>query len=116
MQALNTRAQLLHAMPESLHEVSAQALFRRHHGLSGNALKVLGLCQLEADLLRACGGLPLALQVIGGALFCGVSEVGHLAVGATNEHQATSHTVKLWQVGMMNVHLGLDEEIVCAHC
>jgi hypothetical protein len=46
----------------------ARQMFRQYHSLDQQQLLQLNLHTLEGELLQACSGLPLALQVIGGAL------------------------------------------------
>jgi invasion protein IalB len=43
-------------------------LLRHQHHLTEEQLREWGLLQAEQELQDACSGLPLALQVIGGAL------------------------------------------------
>jgi hypothetical protein len=50
-----------------LDKVPARQLFRRAAGLEGGL--AASLCGLEEEMLRICGGLPLALQLLGGQLF-----------------------------------------------
>ena len=76
---------LLHHSMETLDTASALQVFRQCHGFTGQQLQQLGLCELEQQLLQACSGLPLALQVIGGAL-------------CEEEDTSAADTYKLWQV------------------
>lgn len=70
MQALTKPpgAGLLHYAVAPLDKAASQQLLRQHHGFSEQQLHELDLCAIEEKLLAACSGLPLALQVIGGAL------------------------------------------------
>ena len=51
-----------------LGEGPARTLFRRAAGLEGG-LDDATLQRLEEAILRVCGGLPLALQLLGGQLY-----------------------------------------------
>eukprot|EP00878_Enallax_costatus_P014721 GHUV01015400.1.p1 GENE.GHUV01015400.1~~GHUV01015400.1.p1 ORF type:complete len:282 (+),score=66.62 GHUV01015400.1:158-1003(+) len=105
--ALARSTQLVHAMPVVLSTAASKALLRSHHGLSEQHLDALGLSQLEGDVLQACGGWPLALQVIGGALFYG-DEVCCSAGGAVDKHQPTTQITQQWKEVHDNfVHRGI---------
>jgi hypothetical protein len=59
--------QLHHAMVEVLDEVASRQLFRQSAGLRGDP--EASLREVEAAILAACGGLPLALCLIGSQLY-----------------------------------------------
>jgi hypothetical protein len=65
---------------EPLAAGAARRLFRQAAGLG--AAPEAGLQEVEGDILRACGGRPLALQHMGGSL-CGRSDAASWRVRRT---------------------------------
>jgi hypothetical protein len=59
--------QLHHAKVDVLDEVASRQLFRQSAGLRGNLEAALQ--EVEAAVLKACGGLPLALRLMGGQVY-----------------------------------------------
>jgi hypothetical protein len=59
--------QLHHAMVEVLDEAASRQLFQQSAGLRGDPEAALQ--EVEAAILSACGGLPLALRLMGGQLY-----------------------------------------------
>jgi hypothetical protein len=59
--------QLHHAMVEVLDGAASRQLFRQSAGLRGDLEAALQV--VEAAILAACGGLPLALRLMGGQLY-----------------------------------------------
>jgi len=58
------KSKLLFHNLQPLDEQASRTVFRQYHRL-GEQVAVLQLDGLETKLLEACGGLPLALQVVG---------------------------------------------------
>jgi hypothetical protein len=59
--------QLHHHMVDVLDEAASRQLFRQKAGLGGDLEATLQ--DVEAAILTACGGLPLALRLMGGQLY-----------------------------------------------
>jgi len=59
---------LVHYEVRGLGDAASLQLLRRFHRLTGEQLSSWSLLEAERELLQACSGLPLALEVIGGAL------------------------------------------------
>jgi hypothetical protein len=59
--------QLHHTMVEVLDEAASRQLFRQSAGLRGDPEAALQ--KVEAAILAACGGLPLAVRLMGGQLY-----------------------------------------------
>jgi hypothetical protein len=59
--------QLHHHMVDVLDEAASRQLFRQKAGLGGDPEAALQ--EVEAAILTACGGLPLALRLMGGQLY-----------------------------------------------
>jgi len=68
VQALEQAQKLVHHEVEWLNKAASLQLLRRHHHFTEQQLQAWGLLGAEEQLRAACSGLPLALQVIGGAL------------------------------------------------
>ena len=68
MQTLQVEKLLRQHKVAGLGEAAARQLFRREAGLDLEVGPRPELCKVEQDILAACGGLPLALQLMGGQL------------------------------------------------
>jgi len=68
VQALVQAQKLVHHEVEGLGKAASLQLLRHHHHFTEQQLQAWGLLKAEEQFRAACSGLPLALQVIGGAL------------------------------------------------
>ena len=94
VQALMRKKALHHHSMAALNLEPARVLFRQCHGLDQQQLQKLRLLELEGELLQACSGLPLALEVIGGNL----------------KDDSAGDPRKLWQVGQTAFAKGRGRE------
>ena len=91
---------LVHHEVTGLDQDCSRVILRRQHRMSEKALEDLKLLDVEDALLQACSGMPLALEIIGGALNPG-------------REQKPANIVKRWQVCIL---LAVQAKLPTAGC